>query len=471
MKNFTFFSFILLFSSTFVLSQTAGDCVAPMDLNTWHQEGDLNYGNWSVSSDGSSLTQSINGSPTFFVTPDDYINTTVEGEFGVQTNSDDDFIGFVLGYKSPNSSTANNAYDFILFDWKQLNQNYECYAYSEMRLRRISGVPATQTGAFWCSSDAITTVLATNNSMGGWQDYTYYSFKAEYTETNIKIWIDNVLVFDVNGQFSSGKFGFYNYSQANSVYRNFAIPFKTFIEKTDSSCPNLAEGTAEAIPSTTELGPYTYLWSNGATTKVATDLVPGTYTVDVYGANGCHSSNSVTIESPSDTTPPQAVTKDVKVELDEFGNATITPADINDGSSDNCGIEIMSLSQSNFTTADLGANTVSLTVTDYDGNSHSETATVTVVIIDTSSFITTWKTDNPGSSCNSCITIPTTGTGYNYDVDWNDDGVFDETGVTGNITHDFGSPGTYTIRIKGDFPRIYFGNSGDKEKINGISFL
>ena len=34
------------------------------------------------------------------------------------------------------------------------------------------------------------------------------------------------------------------------------------------------------------------------------------------------------------------------------------------------------------------------------------------------SFITTWKTDNFGISDSTSITIPTTGSGYNYDIDW-----------------------------------------------------
>ena len=33
-------------------------------------------------------------------------------------------------------------------------------------------------------------------------------------------------------------------------------------------------------------------------------------------------------------------------------------------------------------------------------------------------FITTWKTDNPGTSDDNQVTMPTDGGGYNYTVDW-----------------------------------------------------
>ncbi len=94
---------------------------------------------------------------------------------------------------------------------------------------------------------------------------------------------------------------------------------------------------------------------------------------------------------------------------------------------------------------------------------------LTVTVIHAQAFITTWKTDNAGTSGSTSITIPTTGTGYNYDVDWNNDGTFDEFGLTGSITHDFGTAGTYTIRIQGTFPQIYFNNGGDKLKLLSIN--
>ncbi len=88
--------------------------------------------------------------------------------------------------------------------------------------------------------------------------------------------------------------------------------------------------------------------------------------------------------------------------------------------------------------------------------------------LSTNYFITTWKTDNPGIGTNTSITIPTAGGGYNYDVDWNNDGIFDDFGITGNATHDYGAIGTYTVAIRGVFPRIVFQNHGDRQKIMTI---
>lgn len=82
-------------------------------------------------------------------------------------------------------------------------------------------------------------------------------------------------------------------------------------------------------------------------------------------------------------------------------------------------------------------------------------------------FITTWKTDNPGSSADNQITVPIfTGETYNYTVDWGDGN--SDTNVTGSITHTYNVPGIYQVSIEGTFPRIYFNESGDKDKILNI---
>jgi hypothetical protein len=79
-----------------------------------------------------------------------------------------------------------------------------------------------------------------------------------------------------------------------------------------------------------------------------------------------------------DTVSPRVVTQNITVYLDAAGNATISPADVDGGSSDACGILSQSLDVSSFTCADYGPNTVKLTVTDLSGNQAMDDATVTV---------------------------------------------------------------------------------------------
>ncbi|MDB2389133.1 hypothetical protein N9W02_01860, partial [Flavobacteriaceae bacterium] len=84
----------------------------------------------------------------------------------------------------------------------------------------------------------------------------------------------------------------------------------------------------------------------------------------------------VTVE---DNLAPTAVGQDITVNLDATGNATITTGDIDNGSSDNCGIVNQTLDITAFTCADLGPNAVVYTVEDSSGNQDSVTVTVTVV--------------------------------------------------------------------------------------------
>lgn len=76
---------------------------------------------------------------------------------------------------------------------------------------------------------------------------------------------------------------------------------------------------------------------------------------------------------------------------------------------------------------------------------------------DSTHFVTTWKTDNPGFSNDSAIYLEVDSAfSYNFDIDWNNDGIFDTLNVSENILIQYSSPGTYTIRIKGIFPAFYF---------------
>lgn len=101
-----------------------------------------------------------------------------------------------------------------------------------------------------------------------------------------------------------------------------------------------------------------------------------TVTLTVNNNNGDSSTctSTVTVE---DNEAPVAACQNVSVDLDASGNATITEAMVDNGSSDNCSVSL-SLDVTSFTCGDVGANTVTLTVEDPTGNTDNCTATVTV---------------------------------------------------------------------------------------------
>jgi hypothetical protein len=80
-----------------------------------------------------------------------------------------------------------------------------------------------------------------------------------------------------------------------------------------------------------------------------------------------------------DKTLPTVTTQNISVYLNAAGTASTTASAVNNGSTDASGIASLSLSQSSFTCANLGANTITLTVTDNAGNIGTGTATITVL--------------------------------------------------------------------------------------------
>lgn len=79
-----------------------------------------------------------------------------------------------------------------------------------------------------------------------------------------------------------------------------------------------------------------------------------------------------------DTTGPKMVTRDIAVDLDASGSASITPDMIDSASSDEYGVDSLAVDIAQFGCADLGANTVILTAIDHYGNLSRDSAKVTV---------------------------------------------------------------------------------------------
>lgn len=104
---------------------------------------------------------------------------------------------------------------------------------------------------------------------------------------------------------------------------------------------------------------------------------PNSVTLTVTDAAGNSSTCTATV-TVLESTPPTAVCQNIAVFLDASGNVTVTGAQLGSGSSDNCGIADISVNPSSFTCAEIGANSVLVTVTDGSGNTASCSATVTV---------------------------------------------------------------------------------------------
>ena len=83
----------------------------------------------------------------------------------------------------------------------------------------------------------------------------------------------------------------------------------------------------------------------------------------------------------TDNQKPTVFTNNISILLDVNGAAIITAAQVNNVSTDNCSIPAngYSLDKTTFNCSNVGANTVTLTVTDVNGNKASGTAVVTVL--------------------------------------------------------------------------------------------
>ncbi len=107
------------------------------------------------------------------------------------------------------------------------------------------------------------------------------------------------------------------------------------------------------------------------------DMGANTVTLTVTDNNG-NASTCTATRTVEDNVDPVALCRDVTVQLDGSGNGSTAATAVDNGSSDACGIQSAVLSRQSFSCADVGANTVTLTVTDNNGNASTCTATVTV---------------------------------------------------------------------------------------------
>src|SRR5436309_7273212 len=117
------------------------------------------------------------------------------------------------------------------------------------------------------------------------------------------------------------------------------------------------------------------------------NLGPNTVKLTATDASLNSRSDDATV-TVHDVTAPSVVTKNIDVNLDATGHATIVAAAVDGGTTDACGPISLSIDKNAFTCANLGPNTDKLTPTDRSINSASPDATVTVHDVTAPSVVT-----------------------------------------------------------------------------------
>lgn len=237
----------------FVVGPSAS--AANVALSGWTQQGGV--ADWRVQPSGSSVKvvapdpdfPRTNGQSSFFVSP-----FNAAGTFKVNltpnTEADDDYIGFAVGYTAPvNNETCDVTTpcgtQFYLFDWKKATEVEGGQAltadqggqegFSLMHVRGARDLRNPDTGShpacFWTHEDVdnFCEVLGTDfGFQKGYQFGITYTFQITYSASQLKIVLlgsggnADRTIFDVAAPsgtpYPAGRFAFYNYSQPNTEY-------------------------------------------------------------------------------------------------------------------------------------------------------------------------------------------------------------------------------------------------------------
>jgi len=151
---------------------------------------------------------------------------------------------------------------------------------------------------------------------------------------------------------------------------------------------------------------------------------------------------------------PTAVCTNYTAVLDPMGNATITGANVDGGSTDpNGGPLTLSVSPSNFSCANIGPNTVTLTVT--DSNGFTDTCTATVTVEDNIDPVITCAPDGTRDTDPGVCQYTVVGTEF--------DATFTDNCMDGSITNDLNGTDTIAGEIlpKGDTTVIWTVDDGN----------
>ena len=198
--------------------------IVPVNLSSWsvvqYEFNEQPDASWSLSSGNTVATQSVNADASILVSDFSVGGLLIDGTWRVNTQSDDDFMGFVFGYQGRGK--------YYLFDWKQLDQNDPLgFAERGMSLKVVDIPAGDPTGGdLWPTAGSPSVDVLRHNTIS-WNEFTDYQFTLNFNgagsfaitikegATVLESWVVN------DSTFLTGGFGFYNYSQGDVVYSGF----------------------------------------------------------------------------------------------------------------------------------------------------------------------------------------------------------------------------------------------------------
>jgi len=200
---------------------------------------------------------------------------------------------------------------------------------------------------------------------------------------------------------------------------------------TNVSCFGGSNGSASATM-TGGSSPYTYSWSNGATTQQLNNITVGNYTITITDNAGCSSTQSVSISQPSQLS--LAVSSGSSTCGQNNGSASVTASG---------GTGAYTYSWNNGATqsqiSNLASQIYSVTITDNNGCSASQTVTVGGNVLPKVDFT---LTDSVGCSL-VCVQFNALGNGTSFTWNFGDN----SKGNSSNPKHCYTKPGTYDVTL------------------------
>ena len=198
-----------------------------------------------------------------------------------------------------------------------------------------------------------------------------------------------------------------------SITKPTALGLST--SNTAVSCKNGSTGSATANPSG-GTNPYSYVWSNGATTQTANNLTAGTYNVTITDANGCTKTGSATVTEPTELMLTISSVP-VKCKGESNGSASVVASG---GTAPYTylwsGLGVTSIPTSSNVSVSAGNYTVTVT----DGNGCTKSTTITVV--EAATLLTITGTPITLVKCNGgndgVASVNVTGGAGNYSYIW-----------------------------------------------------